>query len=173
MRASLRDPWVWGQLLLFLLVLAGVPLLVKWADADGRLGWLAGRDGGSRWFALVPLVVGLAVALLGAWNLGANLTPATTPRKRGQLVRAGLYARVRHPIYAGLILTLWALAWWLGNWRLGLVSLLVSYAYFDRKAAAEERRLRERFPGYAEYQARVPKLFPWPGAGASGSGGQL
>lgn len=160
MRTPLRDPWVWGQVLLFLLVLVGVPLLVRSVEAGGVLGWLARPDGGSRWLAGVPLGVGLVIALLGAWNLGPNLTPATTPRERGQLVRGGLYARMRHPIYAGVILILWGLAWWLGNWRFGLVSLVVGYFYFDRKASVEERKLRERFPDYAAYQARVPKLIP-------------
>ena len=40
---------------------------------------------------------------------------------------------------------------------------LVSYTYFDRKAAAEERHLIERYPDYVRYRARTGKLLPWIG----------
>jgi protein-S-isoprenylcysteine O-methyltransferase Ste14 len=158
--AALRDPWVWGQFTLIALVLVGVPWLATSAGPAGPLGWLTGRDQVARFAGLAPLLAGGLLMLLSALHLGRNLTPATTPIAGGEMVERGLYAHIRHPMYAGLILVLWGTAWLGSNWRLALVTLLISWLYFDRKAAAEERKLVLRYPGYADYMRRVPKLIP-------------
>ncbi|HEY7681501.1 MAG TPA: isoprenylcysteine carboxylmethyltransferase family protein [Gemmatimonadales bacterium] len=152
------DPWVWGQL--FLLVLVG--FLLPWAARSGRagFGFFAAAPLQERIAGGVPLVVGISVMFVAALQLGRNLTPATTPVANGELVERGIYLRVRHPIYLGVILALWGLSWVTTNWRASLVVGAVSWLYFDRKAGVEERKLRERFPGYADYARRVPKLVP-------------
>jgi protein-S-isoprenylcysteine O-methyltransferase Ste14 len=163
---SIRDPWVWGQLTLIVLVLFGVPWLATNPDRSGTLSWLTTRDTAWRFAGLAPLLLGGLVMLLSALHLGRNLTPATTPINDGALVERGLYAHVRHPMYAGLILVLWGLAWIGSNWRMGLLAAVISLLYFDRKAATEEGKLVLRYPGYAAYMKRVPKLIPRLGGGS-------
>lgn len=156
-RDAIRDPWVWGQLGLFLLVGVILPLAGR---RGGAPDFLALEPLGSRLPGLLPLLAGLRVIAAAVPALGRNLTPATTPVPEGQLIRTGPYARVRHPMYSGLILVLLGFGWVLCQWRVGLLSGVLGWAYFDRKAAAEERKLAQRYPDYPSYSAMVPKLIP-------------
>jgi protein-S-isoprenylcysteine O-methyltransferase Ste14 len=153
-----RDPWVWGQLGLFLLVGLGAPLLprhVNLGSADSLLNridpdWI-------RRLGLALMAAGGLVALWGVRSLGRNLTPGTEPLPGAELITTGAYARVRHPIYAGVVLLLagYTLAW--SNWTLGLLVGFIALQYFQAKATAEERWLVERFPAYSTYMRQVPR----------------
>ena len=157
---SLRDPWVWGQGLLFLAV-GGLPLLARNAEPGTLAGTLllpASPDW--RAAALVVLLPGLVMLWWGLLSLGPNLTPATKPLDEGVMVERGAYRVVRHPIYSGLSLVLWALGWFLTTPWMGLVVGAVAFGYFSRKAAVEERWMVSRFPAYEAYRGRVGKLFP-------------
>lgn len=156
----LRDPWVWGQLILVLLVAVGLPVAVRYAPAGSGPGIVLHPVSSWRYAGLAPVITGLALLAAGAYAMGKNLTPATTPRPEGELVTGGIYRHVRHPIYLGVILVLWGLAWLQSTWLAGLLVGGISLAYFDRKAAAEERKLTARFPGYQAYRDGVPRLLP-------------
>lgn len=157
---SLRDPWVWGQGLLFLAV-GGLPLLARRVEPGSLAGTLLlPAPFALRVAAVVPLLPGLILLWWGFISLGPNLTPATEPLAEGVMVERGAYRLVRHPIYAGLSLVLWAFGWWLTTPWMGAVVGAVAFGYFSRKAAVEERWMVSRFPAYAEYRKRVGKLFP-------------
>jgi protein-S-isoprenylcysteine O-methyltransferase Ste14 len=153
-----RDPWVWGQTVLMLLIAIGAPLVPRYINlgfADFMLNrldptWIRG-------LAVVPLAGGAILMAWAARSLGRNLTPATEPVANAQLITGGPYAHVRHPMYAGLVLLLagYTLAW--SNWTLSLVVGLVARAYLTAKARAEEKRLLRRFPHYRNYMAYVPR----------------
>jgi protein-S-isoprenylcysteine O-methyltransferase Ste14 len=103
--------------------------------------------------------VGLAILLVGAANLGRSLTALPTPVPHGELRTGGLYRWMRHPIYTGVMALTLGGAVPSGNptrlaCALGLVVLFMS------KARWEEGRLRERYPGYDEYAANVPRFVP-------------
>jgi protein-S-isoprenylcysteine O-methyltransferase Ste14 len=151
---------VWAQFAGLGFVLGVVPWLAWRGDGQGRIEAFLQHDGPIRYVGLLPAFAGAALMLASAGHLGRNLTPATTPVPRGELVVHGLYAWVRHPIYTGLILLYWGLAWSGSNWRLGILTGLGAWAFFDRKASVEEAKLRVRFPEYSGYAARVPKLMP-------------
>jgi protein-S-isoprenylcysteine O-methyltransferase Ste14 len=157
---SLRDPWVWGQVILIMAVcalpwLAGMVPPASWAGA-----LLGPAPFGVRLAALVVLLPGLTMFGWGALSLGPNLTPATQPLEEGAMVERGAYRVVRHPVYLGLSLSLWGLAWWFTTPWMGLLVAAVSFGYFDRKAAVEERWMLARFPAYSAYRQRVGKLLP-------------
>ena len=157
---AIRDPWVWGQGLLFLLV-AALPILSSRLPVESLGGRLLGpAETVWRLGAVLPLVPGVFMLIWGAVSLGPNLTPATRPLVEGTLVERGAYTVVRHPIYLGLSLCLWAFGWWLTNPVMGAIIALVCFGYFDRKAAVEERWMTARFPEYEEYRKRVAKLIP-------------
>jgi protein-S-isoprenylcysteine O-methyltransferase Ste14 len=95
----------------------------------------------------------------GVRSLGRNLTPLPTPRDEGELVMDGMFARVRHPLYASVMAMGfgWALLW---SSRLALGPAAALALYIHAKALHEERLLRERFSEYPDYSARVPRYLP-------------
>jgi protein-S-isoprenylcysteine O-methyltransferase Ste14 len=107
----------------------------------------------------VLFALGGYFGISGVAVLGRNRTPFPQPRDGSELVRCGVYARVRHPLYTGVMLALsgWALIWQSGP---ALIGALVSIPFFHAKARHEERALRKRFPAYAEYERRVPRFIP-------------
>jgi Phospholipid methyltransferase len=54
-----------------------------------------------RLLGLVLLAGGIVVAVAGYRALGSSHSPWTTPIDDGRLVKTGIYARIRHPIYTG------------------------------------------------------------------------
>jgi protein-S-isoprenylcysteine O-methyltransferase Ste14 len=153
-----RDPWVWGQTALMLLIGIGAPLLPRYVnlgEADSMLNridpvWI-------RWLGGLITIAGAVQLAWGVRSLGPNITPGTEPLAGAQLITTGAYASSRHPIYRGVVLVLagYTLAW--SNWTLALLVGLVTLQYFNAKARAEERWLLERFPGYATYMRQVPR----------------
>ncbi len=141
-------------------VLAQVPvmagaLLLPWYTGTGTI------DTSSFVTLTGMLLTALGLLLLagGVVALGRDLTPFPRPLGHTRLRRAGAYALVRHPIYAGLILASlgWALTW---QSIAGIVFTLFVFLFFDRKSAHEETFLRARYSDYGDYCARVRKLIP-------------
>jgi protein-S-isoprenylcysteine O-methyltransferase Ste14 len=143
--------WVLAQsLLLLALVLTG-PLGRSAGEA-----WLAGMAAviGSVLFAL-----GTVFGIVGVKHLGRNRTPYPQPLADAALVTTGIYAWVRHPLYASLIYAGfgWALLW---NSYPALIIAALDLCFFTAKAQAEERHLRAKFPTYADYSTRVKRFLP-------------
>jgi protein-S-isoprenylcysteine O-methyltransferase Ste14 len=108
----------------------------------------------------VLMLIGAAVSLAGALALGRNLTPFPKPAEEAQLVRHGIYAVIRHPLYTSVIAGSigWALVW--QSWLALLVAASL-IPFFHAKARHEERWLREKFPEYADYEKKVRRFIPW------------
>ena len=153
-----RDPWVWGQLALFLIVGLAAPLLPRHLGL-GPLDPIVNRldPDRIRRFGWLPVIAGAGIALWGIRSLGRSLTPGTEPLPGAALITTGPYAYVRHPIYTGVVLLLggYTLLW--SNWTLALLVGVVALAYFDAKARTEERWLLARHPRYDSYLRQVPR----------------
>jgi protein-S-isoprenylcysteine O-methyltransferase Ste14 len=145
------EGWVTGQLLM--LGAVGVAGVVDRPDWDGT-AFVASQVIG---FGLV--VAGIAVAIIGVRDLGHALTPLPHPKDDAHLVEGGIYGWLRHPLYAGTILA--ALGWALFSASLLALAFTVALAVFlDLKARREEVWLRERYPRYRGYAARVKRFVP-------------
>jgi protein-S-isoprenylcysteine O-methyltransferase Ste14 len=109
---------------------------------------------------IVMLVSGAYFGLAGALALKRNLTPYPIPLPHAQLVRGGIYARIRHPLYTSVILASlgWALVW--QSWPAFVIACLL-VPFFMAKATAEEDWLRKRFPDYAAYAKTTRRFIPW------------
>ena len=81
---------------------------------------------------------------------------------RGQtLVDTGLYSRVRHPMYTGILLWLAGLALWLES-TAAAIGVLALVPFFLGRILAEERFLRDTLEGYGDYTNRVRhRLIPF------------
>lgn len=72
----------------------------------------------------------------------------------------GPYRVVRHPIYSSILVGLLGVCIAGSLWALLPLAILI--AWWLGKASVEERFLRERYPGYADYCERVRhRLIPW------------
>jgi len=130
-------------------------------------GWLFGPawSGPPRLAGIVVGIVlvtgGVVLGFRGVADLRDALTPLPRPRDGAELVETGVYAFVRHPIYGGLILA--AFGWAIVQASIVAVALVVLLAAFLRvKSTREEAWLEQRFPAYAAYRMRTPRLIPRP-----------
>ena len=142
-----------GQFLLIALVaLLGLRRRSDTRVPHGVRRVLAGIGGAS-------ILAGVVLGVRGALDLGRNLTPLPHPPPRAQLVRTGVYGRVRHPIYAGVLLAAsgWTTA--MASPRsLAAAGLLA--LWLDAKARREEAWLIARFPDYAAYRRQTRQFLP-------------
>ena len=145
------EGWVAIQLVLFVLLAVAGTLGPAWGEP-----WLAV----GRVLGIAHLAAGIGVAGLGLVGLRENLTPVPRPVAGGRLVSHGVYALVRHPIYAGIIAA--AVGWGLvtaSPAALAVAALLG--VFFDVKARREEAWLVAAYPAYEDYRRRVRKLLPF------------
>ena len=146
--------YVLAQFFLFALVVFGPRAFRGWSAWPVPYAAITSAAG------FVLMLVGAALSIGGVMRLGPNLTALPYPKDCSNLIESGPYAIVRHPIYSGLIIGALGYALWV-NGTLTLLYALVLFVFFDVKSRREETWLAEKFPGYAEYQARVRKLIPW------------
>lgn len=119
-------------------------------------------------------MAGIPLFAVGIWlfwrshrDLAANWSPSLQVRDRHELVTTGIYAHVRHPMYAAIWLWAGAQALLLQNWIAGPPALLAFAAMYAYRSRAEERMMVDSFgDAYRAYATRVPRLFPrLPGRG--------
>ena len=105
--------------------------------------------------ALLVFALGYGFAF---WAVRSNPFFATFVRIQDErahsVISSGAYALVRHPGYAGVLLSHLALPFALGSiWA--LVPAAVGTIFFVARTSREDRMLRDRLAGYREYQTRV------------------
>jgi protein-S-isoprenylcysteine O-methyltransferase Ste14 len=138
---------------LFLIVL----LLVRVGALRGHVAtdnpWLQGTG-------LAIFLLGLALAIWARVYIGRNWGMPMSQKVDPELVTAGPYHRIRHPIYSGIILAMIGTAiavslYW-------LIAVLVVGAYFLYSAFVEERSMARLFPdSYPEYKRSTKMLIPY------------
>ena len=102
----------------------------------------------------------MALAIWARSHLGANWSAAITIRTSHSLVSTGPYARLRHPIYSGLLFAITGTALAQGEWR-GLLALAIALIVWSIKARKEESWLRDEFgTQFDEYSQRTGFLLP-------------
>src|SRR5689334_24856547 len=83
-------------------------------------GLAAGPIWRAQWNGWLTLATGIVLLLLGAWlglcgkrDLGGHRTPFPQPKEDGQLITTGIFAHLRHPLYASVIALgfAWAFIW--------------------------------------------------------------
>ncbi len=111
--------------------------------------------------ATLLTVVGIAFAIWARGLLGSNWSARVTLKEGHELIQAGPYRFVRHPIYAGLLVALAGRALLRCSPR-SLLGLAVFLAAFIWKVRMEERFLTAEFgEKYLDYRRRVKALVPF------------
>jgi len=105
---------------------------------------------------LVVMALGEVITVGGMLTLRSNFSIFSEAR---QWVSTGLYRWVRHPLYAGEILSLVGyVLFWPSFWSL---TLTLAFTVFQAiRARVEEHKLIETFPDYLAYREQVGFLLP-------------
>ena len=114
-----------------------------------------------RWAGIALIVAGLAFRLWAIVTLRRFFTVDVAVHQDHKVVTTGPYAIVRHPGYAGGLLSFIGFALALSSWVSALVMLLLIGAAYAYRIHVEEAALMRDLPGYAEYAQRVYRLIPW------------
>ena len=139
-----------GVILLVLLLLRGRAFKGPVATNNP---WLLG-------IGLAVFLLGLALAIWARVYLGRNWGAPMSQKDDPELVTAGPYSRVRHPIYSGILLamigtTIAVSLYW-------LAAVVVIGAYFLYSAIVEERSMARLFPdSYPGYKRSTKMLVPF------------
>lgn len=106
-------------------------------------------------FGALLFFVGYGIILTALYQNAFAAPVVRDQSERGHtLVDTGLYGRVRHPFYTGIILFFAGLALWLESYA-ALIGVVVIFGSLANRIRVEEQTLRETLPGYTEYMARV------------------
>jgi protein-S-isoprenylcysteine O-methyltransferase Ste14 len=149
-----EDAEAWDKVLAPLVGLGGalIPLV---AGLEARLAWSPANSLPLEILALAAILAGYA---LGSYALIANPFFSGMVRiqsERGhQIVTSGPYRWVRHPGYAGALLTYIATPIFLDTPWAFLPAAFLTVVLVIR-TSLEDRTLQQRLPGYQEYARRV------------------
>lgn len=91
--------------------------------------------------------------------LGTIRLKAAAPATDDNLIRTGIYARVRHPIHSGMVLEFIGLFFVCPTIPVCIASS-IGLIWVYLQSLFEEKDLIMRIPGYKEYMNDVPQLIP-------------
>jgi protein-S-isoprenylcysteine O-methyltransferase Ste14 len=145
-------------------------LALAWAGFFVPLIWIASPAFSFAEYPLraAPLAAGSLCLVAGLWlfyrshaDLGTNWSVTLQVREQHRLITRGIYRRIRHPMYAALLLYGVGQALALPNWIAGpsyMVAVGILYAF---RVGAEERMMLAQFgDDYAAYMTRTKRLVP-------------
>lgn len=134
-----------------------VALLVPFSAVGGLPA-----DGRLFWFGILVMLAGFAVRMAAVATLGELFRHRIVLLLNHEVVESGPYARVRHPSYAGAVLTYVGVGVACGNWVSLAVVTASAVVGFGYRVRVEERVLGRELEGYEEYTERVPyRLVPF------------
>jgi protein-S-isoprenylcysteine O-methyltransferase Ste14 len=136
----------------------GIPLyflglVLAWRSPEPLLADPGGVGLGLGWLLICAGAVPVA---LGHWQLGFA---THLPSQGDTLMERGLYAQVRHPIYAGGLAIFAGLAL-LRPTAPWLLACALAALFMVVQARLEEIDLMQRMPAYRAYRTRVPAWLP-------------
>ena len=146
------------QGIIMLMFTASWLLVVVLPGLDHRFGWSAVPG----WLVIFADVVVLAsYAFVMRAMLENRYASRTIAVEEGQdLVTTGLYARVRHPMYLGILPLTVFVPVALGSWW-AMIPALASPIFLVLRILDEEEALKEGLPGYIDYmQKTTSRLIP-------------
>jgi protein-S-isoprenylcysteine O-methyltransferase Ste14 len=150
-----------SRYLIVLIETVGFVLLFRHAAGVGFLGErFMHRTLASPIVGSILTWMGIGLAIWARYHLAEYWSARITIKEDHQLIRTGPYARLRHPIYSGIILAAIGSAVVIDQWRcvLGVCLVLTGYCI---KARKEEAMLTQQFgESFREHQKHAGFLIP-------------
>ena len=149
------------ELFVLVAVVSGFIVPIVWAITP----WLAFADFTPQ---ALPVLSGAIVLAAGLWlfhrthaDLGANWSARLQIVDAHQLVTAGIYRRVRHPMYLSLLLYGIGQMLAVPNWIAGPCGLVGAVLLATMRIGPEEAMMREQFGReYDAYMAGTGRILP-------------
>ena len=111
--------------------------------------------------ALVLVLAGIVVRWTAILTLGRFFSPNVATHTGQRILRTGVFRRVRHPSYTGVLLCFVGMGVAFENWASFCVLVLPIGAAFLYRMHVEEKALLETFgEEYAEYRKTTKRLVP-------------
>jgi len=111
---------------------------------------------------LVLLLLGVALRWYAIWTLGKYFTREVTTRSDQSVMQTGPYRLIRHPGYAGTLLSMVGVGLAMTNWASTLALLLPVLLGHLYRIWVEERALCQAFGlAYREYMQHTKRLVPF------------
>jgi protein-S-isoprenylcysteine O-methyltransferase Ste14 len=155
-----RDWWLVRGL--HLAVLIAVLLVLRLPDVHHALRRpeLAVHDPRAGLIGSALVLLGIGLAVWARFVIGRNWGHPMTQRENPELVTAGPYSVIRHPIYTGILMAVLGAA--LAIHHVLLLGFLLLAAFFLYSARQEEKRMTLIFPAeYPAYKAGTRMLLPF------------
>ena len=116
------------------------------------------------WLAILGIVIMIPASVISIWAMAVNKFFEWTVRiqddRQQYVCTSGPYKILRHPGYAGLIISILAYPLILGSWWGFVMSGILAIIVVIR-TALEDRTLQNEMPGYREYAKQVKyRLIP-------------
>jgi hypothetical protein len=114
------------------------------------------------YLAAAVVVIGISFTWWGRIHLGRFWSNAITHKEDHRIIDTGPYGVVRHPIYTGQIIGLFASGLAIATWTAMVGVLLIAFGQWQ-KARLEERFLSAELgaEAYGAYSRRVPMIVPF------------
>lgn len=117
------------------------------------------------WSGAVLFVIGVLLLWGSHAALAGNWTPTLAIRPEHKLVTHGVFAYIRHPMYAAHLYWAIAQAMLLHNWIAGFSFLIFMLPQYLLRVKDEEAMMIEQFGDeYREYMRKTGRVFPSLGA---------
>lgn len=158
---AVKRPGFGAETLYRVVTLAGIVLLFGFGRRSAAVKlWVVSDAAG--WALVAAAVLGFLFCWWARVHLGRLWSGWVTKKAGHHIVDTGPYGIVRHPIYTGLIASVFATAIIKGT-ASALAGAAVMTAGFWIKARLEERFLSAELgaEAYAAYRRRVPMLIPF------------
>lgn len=155
-RVDRLEQWLMFAVFMGLLCLPLLHLATPWFDAlDYRL------PDGAPWVGAVMMLVSLGYFHRAHVDLGRNWSPSLEVHTEHRLVTQGVYARVRHPMYASIWLFALAQPLLVHNWLTGAFGVLAFGLLYALRVPREEALMLDTFGDeYRAYMQRTGRLWP-------------
>ena len=112
-----------------------------------------------QFIAITFLTTGIVVILLGVLHLNKAMDHTMPSLKNTGLFFKGIYRYVRHPIYAGMLIVLMAVAWYTGSWFKASITVVLGVIFYF-KSSLEEQKLIAEYLQYQIYKDNTGRFFP-------------
>lgn len=107
---------------------------------------------------LILVGIGFIVIFLGILNLSDDLS-GIHPKKGNSMTFNGIYKYVRHPIYAGILISMMAYAFFTASIFKFLLTLIMGVVFYY-KSSNEENWMLEKYEQYRIYKQRTGRFLP-------------